>query len=111
MDTFMRFTAVVAVVLVSGGMALAQKIKEPTVRVRPVPGISAHGTIAPPPVRRNSSADELAKVEQQTARVRLNKPVAHRSSSGPTATPALDLGKNKGIRVTGPPQSPNPSGH
>jgi len=103
----MRFTAVVAVVLVGGGMALAQKIKEPVVRVRPAPGISAHSTVTPPPVK-NSSAAELSRIEQQTARVRPNRPVAHHSSSSPTATPALDLGKNKPIRVTRSPQPANP---
>jgi hypothetical protein len=103
----MRFTAVVAVVLVSGGMALAQKIKEPVMRLRPAPGTSAHSTVAPPPVT-NSSAAELTRIEQQTARVPLNKPVAHHSSGSATATPALDLGKNKPIRVTRSPRLANP---
>src|SRR5260370_33774711 len=103
----MRFTAVVAVVLVWGGVVLAQKIKEPTVRLRPAPGTSAHSTVAPPPVT-NSSAAELTRIEQQTARVRLNNPVVHHSSGAATATPALDLGKNKPIRPTRSPRPANP---
>ena len=102
----MRFTAMVAVVLVSGGMALAQKLREPGVRVPPAPGISPHSTVAPPPVK-NSSA-ELSRIEQQTARMRRNKPVAHHSSSSPTAAPALDLGKNKPIRANPSPRPANP---
>ena len=103
----MRFTAVVAFLLVSGGMVLAQKMKEPVVRVHPAAGTSAHSTVAPPPVT-NSSATELSRIEQQTARVRLNKPVAHHSSSRPTVPPALDLGKNKPIRAPRSPQPANP---
>ena len=106
----MRLSAVVAVFLVSGGMALAQKMTKPVVRVPPAPGISTHSTVTPPPVR-NSSADELTKIEQHTVRLRSTRPVQHHSSGGATAPPALDLGKNKPPRVTRPPQPASPNGH
>jgi hypothetical protein len=103
----MRFAAVVAVVLISVGMALAQKAKDPVVHVRPAPRVSAHGPAASPSAT-NSSAAELTRIEQETARKRLNKPVAHHSPGSSTATPALDLGKNKPIRVSRSPQPANP---
>ena len=103
----------VAIVLISASMALAQQvfgqqIKEPAVHVRPAPGMSTHSAVAPPPVN-NSSAAQLAKIEQQTARVRSSKPVVHHPSSGAAATPALDLGKNKPVRSGRSPQPTNPS--
>jgi hypothetical protein len=102
----MKFTAAVAVVLISACMALAQQIKEPG---KPLPGIKAHSTVAPPPVTKSSS-DQLAKIEQQTARVVATKSVAHHSSTV-AATPAIDLGKNKPIRAGKTPQPGLPKGH
>ncbi len=109
----MRFTTTVAVVLISQGMALGQKLKDPVVPVRPAPVASRHSTVAPPPVTNSSasSAAELTRLEQQAARVRLNQPAAHHppsNTANPAATPALDLGKNKPIRVTASPQPANP---
>ncbi len=107
----MRFTAAVAVVLISGGLALAQKLKDPVVHLGPAPRLSAHSTVAPPPITSSSAspAAELARIEQQTARLRSNKPVAHPPSSIVKATPALDLGKNKPVRVGRPPQAAKPN--
>ncbi len=95
----MRFTAAVAVVLISGVIALAQhtKIKEPTARVRPTPS-SGHGTIAPTPVK-NSSADELNRLEQRTASTLLNRSAVHHPSSRVAAPPAIDTGKKTSTRV------------
>ena len=108
----MRFTAAVAVVLISGGMALAQKLKDPVVHVRPTPRLSAHSTVAPPITSSSASlAAELARIEQQTARLGSNKPVAHPPSSIVKETPALDLGKNKPVLAGRPPQRANPNGH
>ncbi len=105
----MRLTAAIAAVLISGSMALAQKIKDPVVHARPTTGVSASNTVAPVPVT-NSSAAQLAKIEQQTARVRSAKPVAHNSGSL-AATPALALGKNKPVRSTRLPRPSNPNNH
>lgn len=93
----MRLTAAVAVGLISACMAQAQQIKQPRVIMPPAPGVNRPSTVAAPPVV-TSSAAELAKIEQQTARLRTSKPVTH-SSSAVAATPALDLGKNKPIRA------------
>jgi hypothetical protein len=101
MEGFMRFAAVVAVFLISGSMALAQKIKQPTVHEPPAHGVSVHHSAAPPPAA-NASAAQLAKIEQQSARVKSNK-LAHQPSSSVKATPALDLGKNKPVRAAGSP--------
>jgi type IV secretory pathway VirJ component len=106
MEGFMKLTAVVAIVLISACMALAQQIKEPG---KSLPGMKAHSTVAPPPVTKSSS-DQLAKIEQQTARVVATKPVVHHSSAV-AATPALDLGKNKPIRSARSPQPGLPNGH
>ena len=108
----MRFAAVVAVVLISGGMALSQKLKDPVPRTRPAPATLQHSTFAPPPGSASSaaSATELAKIEQQRARVRSPKPATHPVSNG-TATPALDLGKNKPVRTGRSPVPTNPNVH
>jgi hypothetical protein len=103
----MKF-AVVAVILISGGMTLAQKTKQPTLHEPPAPSVSVHH-VAPPPVT-NSSAAQLAKIEQQTARVKSNKAV-HQPSTSVKATPALDLGKNKPIGAARSPRPANPRGH
>ncbi len=95
----MRFTAAVAVVLISGVVALAQhtKTKDPTVRVRPTPS-SGHGTVAPTLVK-NSSADELNRLEQRTASTLLNRSAAHHPSSSVATPRAIDTGKKKPTRV------------
>ena len=111
----MRFTAVAAVVLISACMAVAQdpnqsqKLKDPIVRVRPTAVGSVHTTVAPTSVTSSSasSAAQLAKIEQQTARVRSNNTVTHHPSTSVAATPALDLGKNKPLRVGRSPQVGN----
>jgi len=103
----MKFT-VVAVVLISGGLALAQKIKQPTAHEPPAPGVSVHHAAAPPPVT-SSSAAQLAKIEQQTARGRSNQ-MAHQPSTSVKTTPALDLGKNKPVRAARS-SRPNAGGH
>jgi len=113
----MRFTAVAAVVLISACMAVAQdpnqsqKLKDPIVRVRPTAVGSVHTTVAPTSVTSSSasSAAQLAKIEQQSARVRASKPVTHANTVA--ATPALDLGKNKPVRGARSPQPGIPGGH
>jgi hypothetical protein len=97
----MRFAAAVAVVLILGSMALGQKLKNPVPPVRSAPGTARHSTVAPPPVTRSSGspAAQLAKIEQQTARLRSNKAVSHAPSSNVKTMPALDLGKNKPVRA------------
>jgi len=105
----MRLVALIAAVLTFGSLVLAQQIKEPKVKIRPAPGTSVHHGVVPPPTANNSSANELAKIEQQTARVRTAKPVAHHPSAA--TTPALDLGKNKPVPVSRAPKPPNPAGH
>lgn len=104
----MKLAAVVAVVLISGYMALAQQqIKEPSATM---PAAKTHSTVAPPPVTR-SSADQLAKIEQQTSRVAVaTKPVVHHSSTV-AATPALDMGKNKPVPHTKSAQPGLPKSH
>jgi hypothetical protein len=100
----MRFTTVVAVVLISGSVAVAQQPNHP--RVPPAPGLSHnHGTDVQLPATSSSAstAAQLAKIEHQTARVHSNKPAAH-SSANVKTTPALDLGKNKPIHAGRPPQ-------
>jgi hypothetical protein len=107
----MRFTTAVAVVLISGSVALAQNQKQP--RVPAAPGLSHnHGTDVQLPATTSSAstAAQLAKIEQQTARVHSNKPVAH-SAANTKTTPALDLGKNKPVRAGRPLVSTNPNGH
>lgn len=107
----MRFTAAVAGVLISACTVQAQdqKLKDPTLRVGPTTVGSAHSAVAPTSVTNSSasSAARLAKIEQQTARVHSNETVAHRPSTSVAATPALDLGKNKPVRVGRSPQSVN----
>ena len=105
----MRLTAIVAAVLISGSVSLAQQIKAPVVKVRPAPGTTVHHAVVPPPSANNSSAAQLAKIEQQTARTRTAKPVVHHASAA--TTPALDLGKNKPIHVSSSPQAHNPASH
>ncbi len=105
----MRFAAVAAIVLISGSMALAQKIKQPTAHEPPAPGVSVHHAVAPAPVT-NSSAAQLAKIEQQTARVRSNK-AAHQPSTSVKSTPALDLGKNRPVRTGRSSRPTNAGGH
>ncbi len=107
----MRLTTVVAVVLISGSMALAQKPKQP--RVPPAPGLSYdHGTDVPLPATSSSAstAAQLAKIEHQAARLHSNKPAAH-SSANVKTTPALDLGRNKPVQAGRPPQPANQNGH
>ena len=104
----MRFAAVAAVVLISGSMALAQKIKQPTAHEPPAHGVSVHHAVAPAPVT-NSSAAQLAKIEQ-TARVRSNK-AAHQPSTSVKSTPALDLGKNRPVRTGRSSRPTNAGGH
>ena len=111
MEAVMRLIAGVAAVLISGSMALAQQIKEPVVHVRPAPGTTVHHSVVTPPPVNNSSATELTRIEQQTARVRTAKPVAHHSPTTTTTNPALDLGKNKPIRVIRSPEPTIPSNH
>ena len=108
----MRFTTVVAFVLISVVLALAQKPKQPRAYVPPAPGTHSHGADAPSPVASPSAstAAQLAKIEQQTARMHSNKPAAH-SAANVKATPALDLGKNKPVRGGRPPQRANQNGH
>jgi hypothetical protein len=107
----MRFAAVVAVVLMSGTVALAQKIKD---TVPPVhsPSVGARHSAVTPPVKSSpaASASELDKIERQTTRVRSSKPVPHNSGNVAT-TPALDLGKNKPVRSARSPQPGNPNNH
>ncbi len=105
----MRFTAAALVVLVSGSLALAQQIKEPGVKVRPAPGLGVHNSVVTLPPAKNASAADLAKIEQQTARVRSPKPLVHHTSTT-TAPPPLDLGKNKPIHVSRS-QPHNPASH
>lgn len=99
----MKLTPVVAVVLILGCMALAQQqIKEPSATL---PAAKTHSTVPPTPVTK-SSADQLTKIEQQTARTAVaTKPVVHHSSTG-AVTPTLDLGKNKPVPHT---KSPLPA--
>ena len=100
----MRFTTVVAIILISGSMALAQQSNQP--RVPPPPGLSHnHGTDVQLPATSSSAstAVQLSKIEQQTARVHSNKRVAH-SSANVKTTPALDLGRNKPVHAGRPPQ-------
>jgi hypothetical protein len=102
MEGFMRFATVAVFFLMLGSMVRAQKIKQPPVYEHPARGVSAHHTAALPPAT-NSSAAQLAKIEQQTARVKSNK-AAHQPSTSVKATPALDLGKNKPVRAARSPQ-------
>src|SRR5437870_4138286 len=100
----MRFSTLVAVVLISGSMALAQRPKQP--RVPTAPGLSHnHGTDVQLPATSSSAsaAAQLAKIEHQTARVHSNKPGAH-ASANVKKTPALDLGRNKPVHAGRPPQ-------
>jgi hypothetical protein len=107
MEGFMKLTPVVAVVLISGCMALAQQqIKEPSATL---PTAKTHSTVAPPPVTK-SSADQLTKIEQQTARVAVTPPAVHHTSTV-AATPALDLGKNKPVPHTKSAQPGLPKSH
>lgn len=110
----MRPTVAVAAVLIFGSMSLApqilaQQTKEPVAKVPPAHGVTVHHAVPPPPSANNSSAAQLAKIEQQTARTRTAKPVVHQTSAA--TTPALDLGKNKPIHVSSPPQAHNPASH
>jgi hypothetical protein len=103
----MKLNAVVVIVLTSGCMALAQQqIKEPSATL---PATNTHSTVAPPLVTK-SSADQLNKIEQQTARVAVTQPPAHHSSTV-AATPALDLGKNKPVPHVKSPQPGLPKSH
>ena len=103
----MKFTATFAVVLIAS-LSLAQKMKDPSANR---PDLKAHSTVAPPPVTRASS-DQLTKIEQQTARTAVTKPVVVRHTSTPVAaTPAMDLGKNKPIRAGKTPQPGLPQSH
>ena len=105
----MRLTTAVAVVLVLGSMALAQKSNQP--RVPPAPGLSHnHGTDVQLPATSSSAstAAQLAKIEHQTARVHSSRPVAH--SANVKTTPALDLGRNKPVHV-GRPLQGNQNSH
>jgi hypothetical protein len=113
MEGFMRFAAVVALVLISGSMALAQKIKDTVPPVRSAPGSSRQTTVAPPPVTSSSasSAAQLSRIEQQTASLQSNKPATHPLSSSVKTTPALDLGKNKPVRASRSSQRTNRNGH
>jgi len=104
----MRFTAVVATVVICGGLALAQKPKDPVPRT-PSMSNSGRSTVAPTPLSKSSAA-ELSKIEQHT-RVASNKTAEHRASGSAAATPALNLGKNKPIRASRSPQPTNPNGH
>jgi type IV secretory pathway VirJ component len=100
---------VITVVLLSACLASAQQIKQPK---STVPSIKDHSAVAPPPIvntTSSSSAAQLAKIEQQTARVRAPKPVTHANTVA--ATPALDLGKNKPVRAARSPQPGLPGGH
>ena len=106
----MRFIATALVVLISGSLVLAQQIKEPGVKVRPAPGLGVHNSVVTLPPANNSSAADLARIEQQTARVRSAKPVVHHPATV-TAAPPVDLGKNKPIHVSRSPQSHNPASH
>lgn len=99
----MKLTPVVAVVLISGCMASAQQIKEPSATL---PATKTHSTVVPPPPVTKSSADQLTKIEQQTARTVVTPPAAVHHSSTVAATPALDLGKNKPVPHT---KSPLPA--
>jgi hypothetical protein len=108
----MKFTAAFAVVLISAGMALApqtlaQQIKDPDANL---PAMKAHSTVAPPPVGKASS-DQLTKIEQQTARTAVSKPVVRHTSTTVAATPAIDLGKNKPIQKARTPQPGLPQSH
>jgi hypothetical protein len=99
----------IAVVLLSACLASAQQIKQPKATV---PDINEHSAVAPPPIvnaTSSSSAAQLAKIEQQSARVRASKPVTHANTVA--ATPALDLGKNKPVRGARSPQPGIPGGH
>jgi hypothetical protein len=112
MEDSMKFTATLAVVLISASMALApqilaQQIKGPDANR---PDMKAHSTVAPPPVGKASS-DQLAKIEQQTARTAAKKPVVRHTSTTAAATPALDLGKNKPVRAGKTPQPGLPQSH
>jgi hypothetical protein len=103
----MKFTAAFAVVLISASLGLAQKIKDPDANRA---DMKAHSTVAPPPVGKASS-DQLTKIEQQTARTAVRKPVVRHSSTTVAATPAVDLGKNKPIRAGKTPQPGLPQSH
>jgi hypothetical protein len=108
---FMK-SMVIAMILLSAGLASAQQIKDPSANV---PGIKDHSAVAPPPIVQTSPASttsaaaQLAKIEQQTARARAPKPVTHANTVA--ATPALDLGKNKPVRGARSPQPGIPGGH
>lgn len=109
----MRFTAAIVVVLITAGMTLAQKPKQPRANVPTAPGLShSHGAPTPPPVTSSSrsAAAQLAKIEHQTARLGSNKPATHPVGNVKT-TPALDLGKNKPVRSGRSPQRTNHNGH
>ncbi len=103
----MKFTAAFAVVLISASLMLAQQIKDPDANH---PEMKAHSTVAPPPVGKSSS-DQLAKIEQQTARTAASKPVVRHASTTVAPTPAVDMGKNKPIRAGRTPQPGLPQGH
>jgi hypothetical protein len=112
MEDSMKFTASFAVVLISaslmpGQQILAQQIKDPDANR---PAMKAHSTVAPPPVGKASS-DQLTKIEQQTARTAVSKPVVRHTSAAVAATPAIDLGKNKPIRAGKTPQPGLPQSH
>lgn len=105
----MKSRVIIAVVLLSACLASAQQIRQPKATV---PDIKDHSAVAPPPIvntTSSSSAAQLAKIEQQTARVRASKPVTH--SNPVAATPALDLGKNKPVRAARSPQAGLPGKH
>jgi hypothetical protein len=106
----MRFAAPFAVVLISATMVLAQAPKDPAVKMPPLPGTKPHSSQTAPLPAANTSAAQLAKIEQSTPRVRTTKPIVHHPTTT-TATPALDLGKNKPVRAGRSPQPTNANGH
>lgn len=109
----MRFAAVVALVLISGSPALAQKMKDTVPPVYHPPATVHHGAAAPPLVAPSSasSAAQLAQIEAQSARVRSNKPAARQPAGNVKTDPASDLGKNKPVRAGRSPQPTNPNNH
>src|SRR5260370_27572695 len=94
MEDSMKFTAAFAVVLISASLMLAQQIKDPDANH---PEMKAHSTVAPPPVGKSSS-DQLAKIEQHTARTAASKPVVRHASTTVALTPAVDMGQSNPTR-------------
>jgi hypothetical protein len=104
----MRTAAMIAVVILGQMFALGQKRTDPNVRKSTTPAhsmpksVDADAVAAALRTNTSSTANELAKIEQQNAKPTYRPPVPKPKS--PTA--ALDLGKNKPMKFSSKPRKP-----